>query len=143
LASGSTSPGWIQKPPIVRRPQSAEPDILRAIGVDASARARALPVEEISCGVPFVYVPLASRADVDRADPDLAALRSLRSAFPDGHNAVFLFSVEPAGSDVTVYSRMFAPVSASPRTRPPAAPAARSAATWSGTSSCRGPPGPT
>jgi len=101
---------WMdQKPPIVRRPQSAEPDILRAIGVDASARARALPVEEISCGVPFVYVPLASRADVDRADPDLAALRSLRSAFPDGHNAVFLFSVEPAGSDVTVYSRMFAP----------------------------------
>jgi trans-2,3-dihydro-3-hydroxyanthranilate isomerase len=101
---------WMdQKTPIVRPPASPEADILRAIGVDAAARAPGLPVEEISCGVPFVYVPLGSRADVDRADPDLPALRALRSAFPDGHNAVFLFAPEPAGSDVTVYSRMFAP----------------------------------
>jgi len=101
---------WMdQKTPDVRTPASAEADILRAIGVDGAARAAALPIEEISCGVPFTYVPLATRADVDRADPDVAALRALRSAFPDGHNAVFLFSVEPAGSDVTVYSRMFAP----------------------------------
>ena len=72
-------------------------------------RATGLPIEEISCGVPFIYVPLASRAAVDAAEPDLRALRALRSAFPGGHNAVFMFAVEPAGSDVTVYSRMFAP----------------------------------
>ena len=70
---------------------------------------RGLPIQEISCGVPFIYVPLASRAAVDAAEPDLAALRALRSAFPDGHNAVFLFAVEPQVGDVTVYSRMFAP----------------------------------
>lgn len=101
---------WMeQRTPITRPPASPEADILRAIGVDAAARATALPIEEISCGVPFLYVPLVSRAEVDRADPDLPALRALRSAFPDGHNAVFLFAPEPASSDVTVYSRMFAP----------------------------------
>ncbi len=66
-------------------------------------------MEEVSCGVPFIYVPLSSRAAVDAAEPDLRAMRALRSAFPGGHNAVFLFAVEPYGSDVTVYSRMFAP----------------------------------
>jgi len=101
---------WMdQKLPVVQPPASAEADILRAIGVDGSARASALPIEEISCGVPFLYVPLASRADVDRAEPDLPALRALQGAIPGGHNAVFLFAPEPTGSDVTVYSRMFAP----------------------------------
>lgn len=101
---------WMdQKLPVVQPPASSEADILRAIGLDGAARARALPIEEISCGVPFLYVPLASRADVDRAEPDLPALRALQGAIPGGHNAVFLFATEPAGSDVTVYSRMFAP----------------------------------
>ena len=66
-------------------------------------------MEEVSCGVPFIYVPLSSRAAVDAAEPDLRAMRALRSAFPGGHNAVFLFAAEPYGSEVTVYSRMFAP----------------------------------
>ena len=98
-----------QRTPVIRDPVSSEADILRAIGVDRSARAAGLPIEEISCGVPFVYVPLATRADVDRADPDIAALRTLRSAFSDAHNAVFLFSIERPGGEATVYSRMFAP----------------------------------
>lgn len=101
---------WMdQQLPIVREPSSPEVDIVRAIGLSAAARADGLPIEEISCGVPFLYVPLASRAAVDDAEPDLAALRGLRSAFADGRNAVFLFAVEPEGSEVTVYSRMFAP----------------------------------
>jgi trans-2,3-dihydro-3-hydroxyanthranilate isomerase len=101
---------WMdQRTPVFRDPASPDADILRAIGVDAAARAPGLPIQEISCGVPWVYVPLASRMDVDKAEPDLPALRSLKSAFADGHNAVFLFALEPAGSEVTVYSRMFAP----------------------------------
>ena len=59
--------------------------------------------------MPFIFVPLASRAAVDAAEPDLAGLRALRSAFDDGHKAVFLFAVEPPLGEVTVYSRMFAP----------------------------------
>jgi trans-2,3-dihydro-3-hydroxyanthranilate isomerase len=102
---------WMdQKAPAFRAPASPVADILRSIGVDAALLdQRGLPVEEVSCGVPFLYVPLASRAAVDGAEPDVRAMRALRSAFPDGHNAIFLFAVEPARSDVTVYSRMFAP----------------------------------
>jgi trans-2,3-dihydro-3-hydroxyanthranilate isomerase len=102
---------WMdQKTPEVRAPASPVADILQSIGVDPThLDPRGLPVQEVSCGVPFIYVPLASRAAVDAAEPDLRAMRALRSAFPDGHHAVLLFAVEPAGSDVTVYSRMFAP----------------------------------
>ena len=102
---------WMdQKTPDFRGPASPVADILQSIGVDpAHLDPRGLPVQEVSCGVPFIYVPLASRAAVDDAEPDLRAMRALRSAFPEGHNAVFLFAMEPAGSDVTVYSRMFAP----------------------------------
>jgi trans-2,3-dihydro-3-hydroxyanthranilate isomerase len=94
---------------VFRAPASPTSGILTAIGLNRDALAEGLPIEEISCGVPFIYVPLASRQAVDAAEPDLAALRALRSAFEGGHNAVFMFAVEPAGSDVTVYSRMFAP----------------------------------
>jgi len=102
---------WMdQKTPEVRTPASPVADILQSIGcVTSMLDARGLPVEEVSCGVPFIYVPLSSRAAVDAAEPDLRAMRALRSAFPGGHNAVFLFAAEPYGSDVTVYSRMFAP----------------------------------
>ena len=102
---------WMdQKTPEVRTPASPVADILQSIGcVTSMLDPRGLPVEEVSCGVPFIYVPLSSRAAVDAAEPDLRAMRALRSAFPGGHNAVFLFAVEPYGSEVTVYSRMFAP----------------------------------
>ena len=101
---------WMdQQTPVFRDPASPDVDILRAIGLDDASRAGGLPIQEISCGVPFIFVPLASRAAVDAAEPDLAGLRALRSAFDDGHKAVFLFAVEPPLGEVTVYSRMFAP----------------------------------
>jgi trans-2,3-dihydro-3-hydroxyanthranilate isomerase len=101
---------WMdQRTPVFREPASPASGILTAIGLNRDALVEGLPIEEISCGLPFIYVPLASRQAVDAAEPDVSALRALRSAFEDGHNAVFMFAVEPAGSDVTVYSRMFAP----------------------------------
>jgi trans-2,3-dihydro-3-hydroxyanthranilate isomerase len=101
---------WMdQRTPVFREPASPASGILTAIGLNRDALAEGLPIEEISCGVPFVYVPLASRQAVDAAEPELSALRALRSAFEDGHNAVFMFAVEPAGSEATVYARMFAP----------------------------------
>jgi trans-2,3-dihydro-3-hydroxyanthranilate isomerase len=102
---------WMdQQRPEFREPASPAHDILRAIGLDAAARhAGGLPIQEVSCGVPFLYVPLASRAEVDRAEADTAALTRLESAFERGHTGVFLFSIEEAGGGATVYSRMFAP----------------------------------
>ena len=90
------------------RPASSDDDILRAISVDRAALAPGLPIQEISCGVPFIYVPLSSRAEVDRAEPNQAAGRRLRSAFGGDHAAVFLFAVEPPDGEITAYSRMFA-----------------------------------
>ncbi len=82
----------------------------RAIGLDAAAiRATGLPVCEVSCGVPFVFFPLATRAAVDAAAPNLAAFNALCAAEGVDNHAVFVFSREPGGDGATVYSRMFAP----------------------------------
>jgi trans-2,3-dihydro-3-hydroxyanthranilate isomerase len=68
-----------------------------------------LPVEEVSCGVPFVFVPLATRAAVDRARLDTARLARLYDRVGTDDHGVFVFSPEPAGDDASAYSRMFAP----------------------------------
>jgi trans-2,3-dihydro-3-hydroxyanthranilate isomerase len=81
-----------------------------AIGVDAAAiRSTRLPVQEVSCGVPFVFIPLATRADVDAASPNLDAFNRLCEAAGVDNHAMFVFSCEPGPDGATVYSRMFAP----------------------------------
>lgn len=82
----------------------------RSVGVDeASIRRTGLPVQEVSCGVPFIFVPLATRAAVDAACADGAAFAAMcRAAGVDDHG-VFVFSTEPGPDGATVYSRMFAP----------------------------------
>ena len=102
---------WMdQRPPEYRQPASLRTEIIRAAGVDpAAVDATGLPVEEISCGAAFSFVPVQTRAAVDAAEPDLGALRRLKSAFPGGHVGVFIFSTESVDPAVVVYSRMFAP----------------------------------
>jgi trans-2,3-dihydro-3-hydroxyanthranilate isomerase len=98
-----------QRLPDVRQPLAPLEVIARAAGVDPDAHRRTgVPIQEISCGVPYILLPLATRADVDGATADLAALRQLKSAFPSEHTGIYLFSTESAGDDVTAYSRMFA-----------------------------------
>jgi trans-2,3-dihydro-3-hydroxyanthranilate isomerase len=81
-----------------------------AIGVDAAAiRSTRLPVQEVSCGVPFVFIPLATRADVDAASPNLDAFNRLCETAGVDNHAMFVFSREPGPDGATVYSRMFAP----------------------------------
>jgi trans-2,3-dihydro-3-hydroxyanthranilate isomerase len=67
------------------------------------------PVQVVSCGVPFLFVPLATRAAVDDAAGDRAALDALLAGTQSGAHGVFLFSADPGDDDATVYSRMFAP----------------------------------
>jgi trans-2,3-dihydro-3-hydroxyanthranilate isomerase len=69
-----------------------------------------LPVQVASSGVPFLYVPLNSRAAVDAASVERTKLRTLLRAVDLEELPVFVFSPEPADDDATVYSRMFAPV---------------------------------
>jgi trans-2,3-dihydro-3-hydroxyanthranilate isomerase len=79
-----------------------------AIGLKIDDLAPDFPVQEVSCGVPYLMVPLRNRQTVDRAVSDAAAFRKvMASVSPD--SAIFLFSVDPSGSAETVYSRMFAP----------------------------------
>jgi trans-2,3-dihydro-3-hydroxyanthranilate isomerase len=108
---GELAFAWMdQKRPDVRQPTVTPEELTRAAGIDHAAYVSTrLPVEEISCGVPFILLPIASRAAVDAAEPDAAALGRLRSAFGGSHIGVFVFTMDGATDDVTVYSRMFAP----------------------------------
>jgi trans-2,3-dihydro-3-hydroxyanthranilate isomerase len=84
-----------------------------ALGLDADAvRVQNLPIQQVSCGVPFVIVPVATRAGVDAATPDVRAFEALAKRSRQPHFSVYLFSTErdPQGLDAaTVYTRMFAP----------------------------------
>ena len=79
-----------------------------ALGLPESAVAR-VPVQVVSCGLPYVIVPLTSRRAVDSAVLNLSAYDRLVEAAGGDLNGVFLFSAEPAHDNATAYSRMFAP----------------------------------
>jgi trans-2,3-dihydro-3-hydroxyanthranilate isomerase len=68
-----------------------------------------LPVQTVSCGVPFLFVPLATRRAVDGAALDADAYARFVRAAGVEDVPVFLFSPESGGDKATVYSRMFAP----------------------------------
>jgi trans-2,3-dihydro-3-hydroxyanthranilate isomerase len=102
---------WMTQQRPVFGPVVADVDAAaRAVGLDAAAvRAAGLPVQEVSCGVPFVFIPLARRADVDAAAPNLDGFERLCEAAGVDNHAMFVFSREPGPDGATVYSRMFAP----------------------------------
>jgi trans-2,3-dihydro-3-hydroxyanthranilate isomerase len=83
-----------------------------ALGVEAAEIDPRLPAQEISCGVPFLFVPLPSRAAVDGVQIDRRAYaKALQAEGLDDELAVFVFTMDPrnAVSDETIYSRMLAP----------------------------------
>lgn len=68
-----------------------------------------LPLQTVSSGVPFFFVPLASEEAVDRASADRLALADLFTrAGEQQTRPVFVFAMSE-GADRTCYSRMFAP----------------------------------
>ena len=69
----------------------------------------ALPVQVVSCGVPFLFVPLATRAAVDNAAMQRERFDRFRDALKSSAKGVFVFSSQPGDDRATVYSRMFAP----------------------------------
>lgn len=83
--------------------------VAAALGVRRDDIAGDLPIQEVSCGVPFLLVPMTSRAAVDRAVSEGSALRRLAELI--GLNLpVYLFTTGPGVPEATVYSRMFAPL---------------------------------
>jgi trans-2,3-dihydro-3-hydroxyanthranilate isomerase len=81
-----------------------------AIGIDPADLLDGLPVQSVSCGVPFLFAPIATRAAVDAVGIDRRALARCSRAAALGDLPVFLFTLERAGTGTeTVYSRMLAP----------------------------------
>ncbi len=68
-----------------------------------------LPVQIVSCGVPFLFVPLTTRRAVDNVVVNAGALDALFAETKTSGHGVFVFSAEPGEPRATVYSRMFAP----------------------------------
>jgi trans-2,3-dihydro-3-hydroxyanthranilate isomerase len=82
-----------------------------AIGVEPGELVD-LPIQAVSCGVEFLFVPVASRAAVDRVSIDRRALSRVYEHAGCADLAVFVFTADRAGAadDETVYSRMLAPM---------------------------------
>ena len=98
-----------QRPPTFGEPVADISAVAAALNLEARdvAAARS-PVQTVSCGIPFLFVPLATRDAVDRAMVDQAALTRLCRALGIAEE-VFIFSTEPGDDGATAYSRMFAP----------------------------------
>ena len=67
------------------------------------------PIQIVSCAVPFLFVPLATRSAVDNAVANPGLLDQLLSDAGASAHGVFIFSAQPGDRKSTVYSRMFAP----------------------------------
>jgi trans-2,3-dihydro-3-hydroxyanthranilate isomerase len=83
-----------------------------AVGVEKSDLVDGLPVQAISCGVPFLFIPLASRAAVDRAAIDRKAFARCCETAGVEELGTFFFTTDKgdtANPRETVYSRMLAP----------------------------------
>ena len=82
-----------------------------AVGLEP-ADLRDLPIEAVTCGVEFLFVPVASRAAVDRVSIDRRALGRVYERAGCGELAIFFFTADRTGAagDETVYSRMLAPM---------------------------------
>ena len=80
-----------------------------AIGIGETALAESLPIQVVSCGVPFLFVPIGTRAAVDEVAIDRRALVRVCQAAGIDELPVFLFTTESGADEATVYSRMLAP----------------------------------
>jgi len=84
-------------------------DLAVALGVEPGDLDGDHPAEVVSCGVPFLFLPLRSRTAVDRVAIDRRALTRTYAAAGVDELAVFVFTTDKGDGKETVYSRMLAP----------------------------------
>jgi trans-2,3-dihydro-3-hydroxyanthranilate isomerase len=81
-----------------------------ALGVAPSDLADGLPAQQVSCGVPFLFVPMTSRDAVDAVAIDRKAYaRCCEESGMEMLSGFFFTTDRAGGGDETVYSRMLAP----------------------------------
>jgi trans-2,3-dihydro-3-hydroxyanthranilate isomerase len=101
---------WMTQPRPTFDPPRVDPAAAAAaLSLPAAAVVDTLPVQVVSCGLPFLFVPLAARRAVDEAAGNARELAALLASAGSAAAGVFLFSAEPGADGATVYSRMFAP----------------------------------
>ena len=82
--------------------------VAEAIGLSEMDLVADLPVQEISCGVPYLIVPLRDRETVDRAFPRADAMLDVPGV-SRRQPAILLFARDIRLKPDSTYSRMFAP----------------------------------
>jgi trans-2,3-dihydro-3-hydroxyanthranilate isomerase len=75
----------------------------------AAVAGTGLPVQVVSCGVPFLLIPLTTRSAVDSAAVNPGVLDALFRDAKMTARGVMVFTAQPGDARATVYSRMFAP----------------------------------
>jgi trans-2,3-dihydro-3-hydroxyanthranilate isomerase len=99
---------WMtQAPPSFGAPVADRDAVARAIGLGESDLAAGLPIQEVTCGVPYLLVPLRDREAVDRAAPPSANFEL--PGVPRAHPAILVFAHDIRLKPDSTYSRMFAP----------------------------------
>ncbi len=99
---------WMtQSNPVYGDPVEDRGGIAAAIGLTVDDLVSGLPVQMVSCGVPYFLVVLRDAATVDRAVCDMGGVTRLCAEF-GAETAIFLFAVTAEAGNA-VYSRMFAP----------------------------------
>jgi trans-2,3-dihydro-3-hydroxyanthranilate isomerase len=96
------------------KPEFGEPiadraAVAAALSVDAAAISGTTPVQVISCGVPFLFVPFTTRHGVDSASVNGQPFAAVLQSAKPRPNGIFFFTTEPGADRATAYSRMFAP----------------------------------
>lgn len=107
---GSLAFAWMTMPlPAFGATIADRAALARAMGVEPGDLADGLPAQLVSCGVPYVLVPMATRRAVDAVSIERQAFaRCCRAAGID-ETPVFFFTTEGGSVDATAYSRMIAP----------------------------------
>ena len=103
---------WMTQPqPTFGEPMAIRRGAAAALSLSPAAVAgTGLPVQVVSCGVPFLFVPLTTRSAVDNAASTAARSTTLlASTKSGGARRVPVFGASRASDRATVYSRMFAP----------------------------------
>lgn len=80
-----------------------------ALGVEQELLVDGLPIEVVSCGVRFLFVPITTRKAVDAVAVDRRALVRACEGAGLPELPVFIFTSETGPDGATVYSRMLAP----------------------------------
>ena len=98
----------VTKLPEAGPPPPASHRLAQMLSLDASdLLGGQMPPEAVSCGLPFLFVPLRSREAVARARLKLDLWEELLRGY--WTDAVFVFALDPEREGSDVHARMFAP----------------------------------